>query len=123
MFKFNRIYFILFVILLVIEIIIGVYAHDAYIRPYGGDFLVVILIYCLIRGFTKYDVNSTAIGTLLFAYAVEVSQGFHLINLLGLQNSRVACIIMGTSFAWTDILMYTLGILMVWFIENRWRRI
>lgn len=119
MFRFDRTYFMLFVILLMIEIIIGVYAHDAYIRPYGGDFLVVVMIYCLIRSFTKYNVNSTAIGTLLFAYAVEVSQRFHLVNLLGLQNSTAACIIMGTSFAWTDMLMYTLGILMVWLIERR----
>lgn len=33
-----------FFVILIIEIIIGVYIHDAFIRPYIGDVLVVILI-------------------------------------------------------------------------------
>ena len=40
-----------FFVILIIEIIIGVYIHDAFIRPYIGDVLVVILICCFIRIF------------------------------------------------------------------------
>ena len=116
--KFNRIYFFLAVLLLMVETIIGLYMHDDYIRPFGGDFLVVILIYCLIKSFIKCDVNYTALGVLLFAYFIEWCQWLHLINILGLQGSFTARMLLGTSFAWADMLMYTLGILFVWLTER-----
>jgi hypothetical protein len=118
MFKFNRTYFVLSVILLVIEVIIGAFMHDDYIRPFGGDFLVVILIYCFIKGFIKCDVNYTALAVLLLACVIEWSQSIHLINMFKLQHSPIARLILGTDFAWTDILMYTLGIMVVWLTER-----
>ena len=57
------------------------------------------------------------LGVLLFAYAVEISQYFHLIAVVGLENSKIARLIMGTSFSWTDMLMYTLGIILVLILE------
>jgi hypothetical protein len=47
MFRFNLRYALLSVLLLGIEIFIGACLHDSIIRPYGGDFLVVILLYCM----------------------------------------------------------------------------
>jgi DNA integrity scanning protein DisA with diadenylate cyclase activity len=95
--------------------------HDATIRPYGGDLLVVILIYCFLKSFLDLPVRQTAVGVLGFAYAVELSQYFHLISLLGWQKSKAARLILSTSFAWTDLLMYTMGILVVFFAENKKR--
>ncbi|WP_183575671.1 DUF2809 domain-containing protein [Mucilaginibacter sp. X5P1] len=117
MLSFNSKYFYLALLLLITEIIIATWAHDAFIRPYGGDFLVVILIYCLVKSFMDSPVSPTILGVLVFAYAVEISQYFHLVNLLGLGNSKLARIIMGTSFSWTDMLMYSLGMLLVLIIE------
>ena len=122
-FKFNGNYFILLVLLLLTEVIIAIYVHDAYIRPFGGDFLVVILIYCVIKSFANFRVNPTAVFVLLFAYSIEVLQYFNFIKLLGLQASPVARVIMGTYFAWTDMLMYTLGIGLVWLVERSIKRI
>ncbi|WCT11047.1 DUF2809 domain-containing protein [Mucilaginibacter jinjuensis] len=117
MFKFNPAYFILAVVLFLVEFFIGFYMHDAIIRPFGGDFLVVILLYCMVKSVADTRVAVTAIGVLLFSYVVETLQYFHIVNILGLQNSRVTCIIIGTGFSWIDMLMYTLGILLVWLIE------
>jgi hypothetical protein len=117
---FNSKYFSLALLLLITEIIIGAWVHDAFIRPFGGDFLVVILIYCMAKSFIDTPVSPTVIGVLLFAYMVEISQYFHLVNILGLERSTAARIIMGTSFSWTDMLMYTLGMLLVLIIEL-WR--
>ncbi|WP_374948994.1 DUF2809 domain-containing protein [Mucilaginibacter sp.] len=118
MLKFNRIYFIGATLLLLTEILIAVYLHDNFIRPYGGDFLVVILIYCLVKSFINYNVNCTAVAVLIFAYLIEWSQWFHLVNIMGLQHSLLARTVMGTDFAWTDMLMYTLGIMLVWVVER-----
>ena len=118
MLSFNKIYFLLALMLLLTEALIGLYMHDALIRPYGGDFLVVILLYCIVKTFANTSTFITAFYVLLFAYAVEISQYFHLVNLLGLQNSSLAVMLMGTSFSFTDMLIYTLGMLLVIVIEN-----
>lgn len=115
---FNKSYFVLAFILFIIEFIIGAEVHDAIIRPYGGDFLVVILVYCLIKSFVIAPVFKTACVVLLFAYVVEVSQYFQLVNRLGLQQSKIAKILLGTCFSFTDLLSYTLGILLVIVVEN-----
>ena len=44
-------YAIATVILLLIEVLIALYVHDAFVRPYIGDVLVVVVIYTFIRIF------------------------------------------------------------------------
>jgi len=116
--RINPGYFTAFIGLLIIELLIGIYVHDKFIRPYGGDFLVVILLYCFVKSFTDISTLKTATGILVFAYAVEISQYFHFVKLLGLQHSRVALLIFGNSFSFSDLLCYTLGILLVLIVER-----
>lgn len=115
--RFHRRYFIAAMLLLFTEVIIARYFHDKFIRPFVGDFLVVILIYCMVCSFLKLHTMAAAAGVLLFAYAIEISQYYHLINMLGLEHSTIAQMILGTSFSWIDILMYTLGIIAVIILE------
>jgi hypothetical protein len=117
--NFHKNYFTLAILLLITEVLIARYLHDNIIRPYGGDFLVVILIYCLVKTFLNTPVIPTAVAVLLFAYVIEVLQYFRLVVLLGLQHVKLARVILGTSFSWTDILCYTLGIALVIIIEMR----
>lgn len=117
MFKFSWYYFSCALLLFVTEIGIAVYAHDDIIRPYFGDFLVVILIYCFVKSFFETPVTATVIGVLLFSYLIETLQYFHIVNVLGLQNSKIASTVIGTYFTWNDIVMYTLGTLLVWLVE------
>jgi len=116
--KFNSSYFLAAIFLLIIEILIALFAHDTIIRPYFGDFLVVILIYCFVRSFVTTPVIPTAIAVLLFSFALETGQYFHIVNLIGLQHVKLARIIIGTSFAWADLAAYTAGILTVVFTEK-----
>ena len=121
--KFNKKYFIIAVGIFVIEVVIALFIHDKIIRPYIGDFLVVILIYCSVKSFLNTSVYPTALAVLLFSYVVEISQYFHLVNYLGLQNSKLARTIIGTSFEWTDLATYTTGIVVVILIEKTSQRI
>ena len=116
--KFKIHYFILALIILFIEIIIALFAHDKIIRPYVGDFLVVILIYCFLRSFINISVTKLAISALLFSYVVETLQYLNILGRWGLENSRLAKTLMGSSFEWTDIIAYTLGIVLVLYIEK-----
>jgi hypothetical protein len=117
-FKLSPGYLLLTAFLLIAEVFIALYMHDAIIRPYGGDVLVVILIYCFIKCFFDTPVLITSICVLLFAYAVEVSQYFHLVYVLGLGKSTLAKVLLGTSFSFVDLFCYTLGILTVLIAER-----
>ena len=111
-------YFLFALFLFLIEILIAVYLHDGIIRAYVGDFLVVILLYCLVRSFAKLSVLETAIGVLLLAYLIETLQYFNLLSLLHLEGSTIANVILGNRFEWIDILAYTLGIGVVIAVEK-----
>lgn len=104
--------------LLLIEIAIALFVHDAFLRPFGGDFLVVILVYAILRGFTRLSVYGALTRTLLFAYSIEILQFFNYVQLLRLEHFKIARVIMGTSFSWLDMLAYTAGVLFVLIVEK-----
>lgn len=118
MLKFQSRYFISAAALFCTEVCIALFVHDRIIRPYIGDFLVVILIYCFIKAFFNFPVLQTAIFVLLFSYCVEILQYFKIIEKLNLQNYAAARIIIGTSFQWIDLVAYTAGIGLVLFFEK-----
>lgn len=95
--------------LLSLEVFIAAFLHDGIVRPYVGDFIVVIFLYCLVRSLVVVRPWPTIGAVLLFAYAVEISQHFHLIVHLGVQQSQLAQVVLGSHFSWVDMLAYTLG--------------
>ncbi len=118
MFQFNRNYFILTILLFLTEIAIAIYVHDDFLRPYFGDFLVVILLYCFVKSFVKVSVLVAASLVLIFSFGIEIAQHFNMVEKLGLQHSKIARVVLGNSFAWMDLLAYVLGILTVIGIET-----
>ncbi|MFB9090423.1 DUF2809 domain-containing protein [Flavobacterium paronense] len=115
--KFNVAYFRLASFIFIIETLIALYINDSIIRPYIGDVLVVILIYCFIKSFLDVKVLPTALFVLLFAFTVEFLQYLNIVEKLGLQSSKIATTIIGTSFSWIDILTYIVGIIIVISVE------
>ena len=118
MLTFRKTYFILSILLFIIEVLIALFAHDEFIRPYVGDLLVVVLLYCLVKSFLNWSTSTTAVWVLLLSYLIETLQFFNIVQHLGLSGSKIANIIIGTYFTWLDILAYTLGILLVLAIEK-----
>ena len=118
--RFHKGYFIWFLLILATEILIAFFVHDGFVRPYLGDFFVVILIYCFVRAFTTVSVIWSCVLVLLFAYFIETTQYFGLAGRLGLRPGSVGYVVLGNSFSWQDIMIYTAGMLFVWIIE-KWR--
>jgi hypothetical protein len=116
--KFNRNYFTLTILIFVIEVLIALYVHDTIIRPYIGDLLVVVLLYCFVKSFADTPVFATAVWVLVFAYFIETLQYFKIVNILGLQHSAIARVVIGTAFAWIDLVAYTAGIVLVILVEK-----
>lgn len=118
MLRFNKKYFLFAAILFIIEVLIAAFVRDSFVRPYVGDYLVVILIYCAIRSILDAPVTNVSIGVLLFAYVIEVSQYFQLVDILGLQNNIIAKTVIGYGFEWIDLMAYTLGIFTILVLER-----
>ena len=121
-FRFNLAHLIVAVLLFLVEVVIAVYVHDEFIRPYIGDVLVVILLYYLLTSFIQAPVFEMTVAVLLFSYLVETLQYFNFVGLIGLSDSRLANIVIGNSFAWGDILAYTVGIIVVLAVELGFRK-
>lgn len=117
MIKFNKTYFLIFVLLFIIEVGIAKYA-TGFIRHSVGDYLCVVLIYTLIKAFITISKYKAAIFVLCFAYFVEFLQLTNLQNTYPFNSSHTLKIIIGTSFSIGDLVAYTLGIITVLLIEK-----
>ena len=97
---------------------IALHVHDTFIRPYVGDYLVVMLIYCAVRTFIKISTIKLAISVLLFSYAIEVLQFYNIVGRLGLSDNQLAKTVIGYGFEWIDLLAYTLGVATILIVES-----
>lgn len=117
MLRLNTRYLLYATILFIIEVLIALYVHDNFVRPYVGDYLVVMLMYAFVRAFVASDLRLTLLGVLMFSYVIEILQYLNIVERLGLGSNELARTVIGTSFHWYDILAYTLGILTVLWME------
>jgi hypothetical protein len=120
MLTFNKSYFALAGFIFSIEVLIALFVNDHFVRPYLGDVLVVILIYCFLKSFLRLPVLTAAILVLVFAFTIEFLQFLNIVGKLGLEESKIARTVIGTSFAWIDLLTYVAGILIVIIVEKYW---
>ena len=119
---FNKHYAARALVLFIIEVMIALFVHDDIVRPYVGDVLVVILIYCFIRSFLVLPFLPVALSVLLFSFTLEFLQYIRIVEKLGLNNSALARTLIGTSFAWIDLLAYSIGIIIVLTVEESKKR-
>src|SRR5574344_198381 len=119
-------YGLLFLLFTLTEVFIGVFVHDKFIRPYFGDVLMVVVLYCLLRAVIPEKLwNRLHKKTLslwvplifIFAAIVEILQGINIVGILGLENNSVMRTIIGTSFAWGDLICYLAGCIILWVAE------
>ena len=104
----------------IIEVLIALFVNDKFIRPYLGDVLVVILIYCFLKSFLRMPVLSAAISVLVFAFTIEFLQFLNIVEKLSLEEYKIARTVIGTSFSWIDLLTYIAGIVIVIAVEKYW---
>lgn len=118
MLKFNRKYFLIFIIVLLTEIMIALFVRDNFIRPYLGDALVIILIYCFIKAFSDFAVLPAVLLVLTFSFLIEFLQYLNFLAAIGLEQSMPVKMILGNSFSWEDIIMYLIGAAMILIVEK-----
>lgn len=120
MLTFNKNYFGVAILIFFIEILIALYVNDSIVRPYFGDVLVVILMYCFLKSFLQLSVLTVSIAVLLFSFTIEFFQYLNIVAILALEKSKIARTVIGTSFSWIDLLTYIIGITIVLGVEKYW---
>lgn len=114
-------YLLITIGILIVEILIAtVFSDVGVIRSYLGDYLVVILLFCLVKSFFDVSPFALSISVFLFACSVEIAQYFHLADALGLHRGSLPGILVGNSFSGLDILMYLLGCLTAYLFNVRY---
>ena len=119
---FNKIYFFLFLILLIIEACIAYFLKTGFIRHSFGDFIVVIMLYCLLKSFINIKPVYLALIVLFISFSIEFLQLFNLLEKLNLTENKIARIVLGNTFHLNDLIAYTLGIITVLIVEFKLSR-
>lgn len=115
-------YLITFTILLCIEILIAICVHDTFIRPYVGDLLVVVVLYCIVRVIIPDKYRLIPLWIFVFAAFIECLQYLKWVERLGIENNAFLHILMGATFDWKDIVCYGIGCILLgiyeWLIQK-----
>lgn len=97
------------VLLIITEVLIALYVHDDFVRPYVGDMLVVIAVYCAVRIVIPVKCKLLPLYVFIFAGGVELLQYFDLVGKLGLDNNVFLRTLLGSVFDVKDIACYAVG--------------
>lgn len=114
----RAVYAVSFAVILIIEILIALFVRDSFIRPYGGDILVTILICCFMRMIFLDKIPLLPIWVFLVAVLVEVLQYFDIVALLGLGDIKFFVVLIGNSFSFVDIICYAVGCVLFYLREK-----
>ena len=114
-------YLFLFGVLLSVEVLIALFVHDGFVRPYAGDVLVVAVVYLFVRIIIPEKYPWLPAAVFAFALLVELSQGLHLVERLGITNP-VLRIVLGSVYDVRDIMCYGVGCILLAVYEWAHRR-
>lgn len=84
-----------------------------------GDIIVILLLYFLCSAFYAFHPVKLSIGILAIAFATELLQYLQITAYLGLEHNKAVQIVFGSVFDSFDLLAYTIGVILVFFIDNR----
>jgi hypothetical protein len=102
-----------------LELAIALFVHDLIIRPFVGDVLVVVLIYCAVQTVCLAPPNEVAGAVLALACLVETLQAFDYARWLGAEPGTWQSVVLGRTFSWWDFAAYTLGYSLIGLAEGQ----
>lgn len=114
-----RIYYLI-VALIIFFIELLVIKTEGFIRYTVGDFLVVIMIYCLLRSIKKISARAAAISVFILSFVIEFVQLTQISKSELFKEYEFLQLVLGTSFSIEDLIAYSLGIALAYFIDKRY---
>src|SRR5688500_3632107 len=81
------------------------------VREYAGDTLWAAMVYFLAAlVWPRASTLRLAVGSLLFAVAIEVSQLYHAPWIDAVRATRPGALVLGFGFLWSDLVCYAAGV-------------
>lgn len=121
MIKRNRIVygcFIIFVILLGLLSRRFAAKLPLWLGSYSGDTLWALMVYLFIGfAFIKLTPKYAGIYALVFSYIIEISQLYHAPWIDAIRHTTIGGLVLGYGFLWSDLVCYTVGVLLGAFAE------
>lgn len=109
-------YLALAVVLLVVEVLIGAFVHDDFVRPFVGDVLVTVLL-CALGRVVFLNWRYLVLCVLGLSFVVE------LVQLIPLEvKNKLLSIALGSTFDVIDLVCYTVGCLIFFVGEKALKR-
>jgi hypothetical protein len=86
-------------------------ALPAFVGAYAGDVLWAAMVYLLAAAvWPRASVRRLAVGTAVFALAIELGQLYHAPWIDAVRHTRIGGLVLGFGFLWSDLACYAAGI-------------
>ena len=100
-----------------IESCIVYFLKSGFIRHTFGDYLIVFMVYCLLKSFINLKPGYTAIVVLFITFIIEFLQLTPFLEFLNLQDNTYAKLILGSTFHISDLIAYLFGVITIIAVE------
>lgn len=109
----NRLLYLLLIILTVLAGLASRHFSSAlphWATLYLGDALWALMVFFGFAFLFKRKSSFwVAVATLLFSFAIEISQLYHAPWIDSIRHTRIGGLVLGFGFLWSDLLCYTVG--------------
>jgi hypothetical protein len=119
--RIDRRYATLAVAIALTELLIACFVRDAFVRPYLGDTLAVILLYAAVRSTLELPRSWVALFAVFVGCALELGQALRLWAWLGLEADAPASIVLGTFYDPLDLIAYVAALPLIALLERLFR--
>ncbi|GAB4014547.1 hypothetical protein GCM10028808_37320 [Spirosoma migulaei] len=90
-----------------------------FVKTYVGDVLWALMVFFGFAFlFTRWPTKAIALATLIFSFSIESSQLYHAPWIDSLRATRLGGLVLGFTFVWSDMLCYSLGVLIGFVAET-----
>jgi glycopeptide antibiotics resistance protein len=121
---------IVYALIILIVVILGLasrrYSENLpeFIATYAGDTLWTLMIFLLIGFlFPSQSTLKVAAIALLFSFCIELSQLYHAPWIDEIRQNRLAALVLGRGFLWSDLLCYSVGVAIGAMAELFWKKL
>ena len=108
---------LLYLLLTIIVMILGLLSRKIsglpkIIELYSGDILWALMVFLLFAFlFNKKSTIFIISWAIIFSYSIEISQLYHAPWIDSIRNTTLGGLILGFGFLWSDLVCYTIGII------------
>jgi hypothetical protein len=117
---------LIYAVLTVVLIVFALYLRSIWkYLPYSinfwiGDFLWAVMLYCASMAiFAPSNKYRMTIVLVVFCWIIECSQAWHEPWLDAFRNTTIGGLLLGHGFLWSDILAYTAGVLVAYWMDTK----